>query len=235
MKQMRRIAVAVLLLTAFAGCKGPESGLTVDVRAEAKKGYEAPSVATYGGSANSDDEGHDHRYHLIDYANLRDVVVWAEPGGGQAVQGAEAKPVEIKLVPAAGTVYATGVGGRIVLRNIGKSSQTVLLRGPAGELAEYQVPASGQAEHAAVKAGLIEVIRDEDEDPIANVYVAPTPLVRVARGGEQVTFSPVVPGKYTVNAWHPILPGSTTTVDVPEGQTAKATLTVGVNALPAPK
>lgn len=232
MRLMRRILLLSVALAVCGGCKGADTGLRVDVHAEPKQGYTPPAVSAYGGSANSDDAGHDHAYHLIDYDHLRDVVVYAEPAGGQSAPTAELKPVEIKLVPATGTVYATGVGGRVVLRNIGRSPQTVVLRGPGHDLTEFQVAASAQAEHVVSTPGLVEVIRDQDADPIANLYVAPTPLVRVARAGEPVTFAPLTPGAYTVTAWHLILPGSTTTATVAEGQTATAKLTVGVNALP---
>lgn len=238
MKKMRLTPlgafVAVAWLATLPGCKGPQTGLVVDLRAEPKQGYTPPEAPTYGGDA---DGQHDHNYHLIDYSNLPGVVVWVEPKSGQTLPAKQQTPpaVEVNLAGAPGTVYATGVGGRVVLKNIAKSPQTVLLRGPAGELTEMRVGASAQMEHSAGKPGLLEVIRDEDDEPIANVYVAPTPLVRVGRGGQSVTFAPLPPGTYAVTAWHPILPGATTTVTVSEGQTAKAALTVGVNSLPKAK
>lgn len=234
MKPTRRIFAAALVVLGVAGCKGADTALQVDVKAEAKTGYKLPTTAQYGGSGKAgDEEAHDHAFHLIDYQNLRDVVVWAHPGGIKA-QSSSPPPLdaEVKLVAAEGTVYAMSVDGRLVLKNIGKKQQNVLLRGPGDELTELTVAPGAQAEHTPTKPGVVEVVREQDEEPIANVYVAPTPYARVVRAGEQVTFTGLLPGSYSVGAWHPILPGSTTTVQVAKGQTAKATLTVGVNSLP---
>ena len=136
---------------------------------------------------------------------------------------------------AKGDVYATQAGP-VTFRNSGSTPQTVLLRRPSAidPLEIVSGGAAAQAFDVAGSRGPVEVLRDQDDEPLAYVYLSPSPLVRVARGGERVTFAPLPPGKYRVTTWHPILPGSSEVVEVAPGKLSKLTLTVGVNSLPKP-
>ena len=183
---------------------------------------------------------HDHAYHLIDYRKWEGVVVVVEPLDGQSVEQTAPAVADIEVgdrVKAKGDVHVTQAGP-VTFRNSGSTPQTVLLRSVLGVDPLEIVPggAAAQAFDARVPRGPVEVLRDRDDDdePLAYVYLAPSPLVRVARGGERVTFAPLTPGKYRVTTWHPILPGSSKIVDVAPARMSKLTVTVGVNSLPEP-
>ena len=236
------LITAFALLCMMAGCQqasGP--GLQVQVRAEPKQGYKPPAPEDTGYLPADDPavlQSHDHAYHLIDYRKLEGVVVCLEPLDGQTIeQTAPAVPdIEVgERVKAKGDVYVTQAGP-VTFRNNGSKPQTVLIRSALGVDPLEIVPggAAAQAFDARVPRGPVEVLRDQDDEPLAYVYLSPSPLVRVARGGERVTFAPLTPGKYRVTTWHPILPGSSKVVDVGPGKMSKLTLTVGVNSLPEP-
>ena len=246
------VAAAAALLASWAlcagGCSTPTGpGIHVQVRAEPKTGYHPPigpaDTAGYGATveASGAQEASPPGFDLIDYQWLAGIVVWAEPQGGAA----GSPPVTATGTPVAplgasvdarhdasrhlSDVRVASVGGRVVFRGVARDGPACVVRTEDGEVTEID-PADPV--YVPGRPGLLEVLRDDRDEPIARVYVAPTPWARRIRGGERVTFRPLPPGAYTVAAWHPLLPGSSRRVDVTPGPLVKTTLTVGVNALP---
>jgi hypothetical protein len=88
------------------------------------------------------------------------------------------------------------------------------------------------ATFTARSEGLIEILNASLKDPVALVYVAPSPWVSLAKSGGTVEFNNLPPGQYRIASWHPRLPGSETTVTLAANQSSTATIKVGVNTLP---
>jgi hypothetical protein len=123
------------------------------------------------------------------------------------------------------------VGGRIVVNGPPpKHGGSYIVRSESGAVAE--VPGGGQG-YVASAPGLVEILSDDADDPIATAYVAPTSWARKTTHGKRVAF-PLAPGRYRVTVWHPILPGASQEVEVAPGAMSNVTLTFGVNSLPRP-
>jgi hypothetical protein len=228
-------AAAVLAGRRPAGSAGP--GVEVQVRAEPKQGYTLPPPDDVGYGVSVEDAAgqaqHDHAYHLIDYRRLEGIVVWLEPAAGTAPQMPAPLNDTVDLSSSKPArpedVYVCSAGGRVTFDPITGDPSRYVIRIEGGDLTD--LPPRGQPLEPA-QPGLIEVLSDGDE-PVARVYVAPTPWARRVTGNARVNFAPVPAGAYTARAWHPLLPGGSQPVQVAEGMT-KVTLTIGVNSLPKP-
>jgi hypothetical protein len=240
-------AAAALLAWCGPGCSTPTGpGVHVQVRAEPKQGYHPPIGAADTGGYGATVEASGAReatppgFDLIDYQWLAGIVTFVEPVGGAA--GPPTTATGEPLAPLNATVDArhdasrhladvrvASVGGRVVIRGVSRDGPAYVVRTEDGAVTEVD-PADPV--YVPARPGPLEILRDDRDEPIARVYVAPTPWARRMRGGERVTFRPLPPGTYTVTAWHPILPGSSRRVEVTPGPLVKTTLTVGVNALP---
>src|SRR5688572_3326726 len=196
------MTAAVVLLCGVVGCQkqpaGP--GVQVQVRAEPKQGYTPPGPEDTGyllpGDPALAKSSHDHAYHLIDYRKLGGIVVYVEPVGGEIPPGYGAPlsvGVNLDAEAAAGAenVQLASVGGRVSLQSLrrvhGKGDgtkagapATFIIRTEAGEI--VPVPAQNPV-FAPSKPGLVEVLADDVDEPVAFVFVAPTPLAKTARGG----------------------------------------------------
>jgi hypothetical protein len=245
----RRLSISLSLLLATAlssvGCqsvpKGP--GVLVTVRAEPKKGYVPPEDPDqgYGGTDSAPPQPAGHAFHRIDYHRLDGVLVWVEPLDDAArSSAATATPMNavVEVDPAkparAEDFQVASVGGRISLSGPPpKSGKAYIVRTESGALAEV---APGGQGYAAGAPGLVEVLSDDSDDPLATAYVAPTAWARKTAQGQRVAM-PLPPARYRVTVWHPILPGGSQDTEVPAaaGPMTPLTLTFGVNSLPKPR
>lgn len=239
------ILLALLVTTAMssAGCqntpKGP--GVLVTVRAEPKKGYIPPEDPDqgYGGTDSTPAQPAGHAFHRIDYHHLDGLLVWVEPLDDAARSSvATASPMNTSVQvdpgkPARAEEFAVvSVGGHVVLNGPPpKSGRAYVIRTEAGALAEV---APGGPGYAATAPGLVEILSDDSDDPLATAYVTPTPWARKTTQGQRVAI-PLPPGRYRVTVWHPILPGGSQDVEVFADKMSPLTLTFGVNALPKPR
>jgi hypothetical protein len=231
---IRRALAGIFAAILLTGCQAAGPGIQVQVRAEPKAGYTPPAAGNvgYGGSDLPTAEVHDHDFHLIDYRQLDGVVVFVEPAGGATAAGTPPLDVAVNLFKTyPGNVNLASVGGRVTL-NGPQTSGSYLLRTDSGQLID--VPADKPV-YVPAKPGMVEILGDESDDPVATIFVSPTPWAKKTVAPQGATFAPLPEGKYRVTAWHPILPGSSQVVDVGPGALSKLTLTVGVNSLPKPK
>lgn len=246
--QSRRSAASLIaLIAALAGCEAPVkiqpglSGVRITVQAKPKSGYQRPMAAAsgvdpYGMSAPpaaDDDVPQTGAFALVDYDHLDDIVVWLEP---QDRVTPNALPPEITLDvatpdPAGPPLLATGVGGVLRVRNTGRQAESVYSVSEGNEFDLGALPAGGEAHCTLGRPGVVEVLLDSRNEPLARVYVAPSPWVRRARGDQSVVFADVAPGAYRASCWHPRLPGMEQNVMLRADQLARVTLVVGVDAL----
>ena len=94
-----------------------------------------------------------------------------------------------------------------------------------------EIAPGGEARYTVRSEGLIEVLADSADPPVATLYAAPSAWVARTRSGGRVVFNDVTPGSYEAMSWHPRLPGSTAPVSAAPGAVARAALKVGVNVL----
>jgi hypothetical protein len=121
------------------------------------------------------------------------------------------------------------VGGRVIVNGPPpKHGGAYIVRSESGAIAEIEPGGQG---FVADAPGLIEILSDDADDPIATAYVAPMPWARKTSQGKRVAI-PLAPGHYRVTVWHPILPGASQDVEVGPGQMTSVTLAFGVNSLP---
>jgi hypothetical protein len=123
------------------------------------------------------------------------------------------------------------VGGQLSLNGLSPKSGKYIIRTESGALADL---APGEHGYTATTPGLIEILSDESDDPVATAYVTPTPWARKTTQGQRVAI-PLPPGRYRVTVWHPILPGGSRDVEVGADRMSPLTLTFGVNSLPKPR
>ena len=243
----RRLPILLALFAASTvsavGCqnvpKGP--GVLVTVRAEPKKGYIPPDDPDqgYGGTDSTPAQPAGQAFHRIDYHRLDGVLVWVEPlddAARSSVGTASPMNASVQVDPAkparAEEFQVASVGGHVVLSGPPpKNGKAYVIRTEAGALAEV---APGGPGYAATTPGLVEVLSDDSEDPLATAYVTPTSWARKTTQGQRVAI-PLPPGRYRVTVWHPILPGGSQDVEVAAGKMSPLTLTFGVNSLPKPR
>lgn len=236
-----------MALSLLAGCQTgphPANGLAelkVTARAEPKEGVREPSrgVAVYDRPANSQYGGGSGAFEQIDYASLENIVVWVQPAGAApttAPVGASAAPalrVEVGN-PAAGAdrIVAATTKQTLIFVNRASRPMTIYSVSDGNDFDLGRVAPGGERSYIVRSPGLIEVLTDSSNRPLARVYAAPTAHVAVTHSGGEVTFNDLPPGQYRVVSWHPRLPGSQTTVELAPNQVQATTITVGVNGLP---
>ncbi len=217
--------------------RSPDLG-TVQVRvvAKPKDGVTEPiaRVAVY--DAAPQPARADGQYERVDYKNLTDIILWVQwPGfttrGRLVTVSPSAVTIEVNADKPTNATLPVALDGKVVVRNT--SSRTVSLysvsKGNEFDLPNVQ---PGQtAEFQARSEGLIEVLADPAQPPVAQVYVTPTARYARARAGETITFASIPPGEYEIVAWHPRLPTSSQRVTLRANETSNATIMVGVNAL----
>lgn len=227
----------ILLLFLAAGCQHearPAVGLaSLRVRVEAvpKEGVpmRSPQVQVYDAAARNQSGG----FEPVDYGALNDIVVWAQPVLPSEIQRIyPPKTVRINgSASADGAIVTASVGQELVLSNDSSRAMNFYGVSDGNDFDLGTVAPGRQASYVVKSPGLIEVLTDRVEQPVARVYAVASPYVAETHSGAQVTFN-LPPGDYRIVSWHPRLPGTSRSVHVSAGQTQSALITVGVNSLP---
>jgi hypothetical protein len=232
------LVIFICIIAAAGGCQStpkPSPGmasLRVKLIAEPKQGLasDRPSMYDYGGAGPTDLGKGD--FERVDYAGLTDIVVWAEPQARSA-RTPTAITIDINArKPASGLSAAASVGQQLVFRNAGPQPANVYSVSDGNDFDLGTLAPGASATYTVRSSGLIEVLTDTAKEPIAQVYAAPSPWVKVGRSGQSVDFVDVPPGPCKVVSWHPRLPGYETHLTLAPDQSATTTIKVGVNALP---
>jgi hypothetical protein len=240
MKASIPVGFTLIALFIASGCQSVPrpasgmSGLHVKVIAEPKAGVRPPPSEVRVYDAPAEQRGYG-AFEKVDYSNLGDIVVWAEPVGqkGAAHSGVAALSVAIDpREPATGLAAVASVGQRVVLTNRSSRPQEIYSVSDGNDFDLGKIPPGRQGTYAIRSPGLIEVLTDSSADAAARVYAAPTPWVKLARAGEWVSFNNLPPGPCRLLSWHPRLPGSEITVTLSPNDVTTATIKVGVNSLP---
>jgi len=120
-----------------------------------------------------------------------------------------------------------GVGGEIVLTNVGSRRRVVSC--PDAGLLEAIEP-SHELRIAASKVGAWEVSLVDSPVDSTLVFVSPGPFTIVSESGLWA-LRDVSPARGTIHVWHPRLPGTSRPVEVLEGVVTRADLVVSVDNL----
>ncbi len=243
---MRWIALAIVALAAVACSSTPpivegQSALRVWIVAQPKTGYAfdngGSGDAYYGESSTAAPSS--GSYALVDYRKLENVVVWAQPAGATNAAGA-APPVSIDIAgaPDGGDtpVFATGTGGSVTIRNQSGTTMDVYALHENDDDAGFdlgEITPGSEASATVDKPGIYEVLSNDHDQPIAQLFVASSSAVAVGRSGRNVRFANLAPGRYEVACGHPRLPGSRRVVELAPGEQTTVSLKVTVNALAA--
>jgi hypothetical protein len=225
------LAALLLASLTLAGCEAPmrlapgTAGLRVEVRATPKSGFSEGGEG-YLAEESGPSQG---AYARVDYARLRDIVVWLEPGGTSPAPPPPALHLDI---PTAGApLLATSPGGALTLSNRGSGPINVFSVSAASPFDTGPISPGAGAEARFDKPGVVELLSDQTSAPLGAVYVAPTPWVRLARHGETLEFSDLPPGPCRVQAWHPRLPASSAEALLIPDRVSRVRVLVSVNAL----
>lgn len=233
-------ALALLCALVISGCAGSGGGgqavapsnpnaasLTVIVKAEPKSGWRDPGQTSDYEPARV---GMGTAFKTLDYSDLDEIVVWVSTSSPIPIQPPNlkidiAKPVETELVAGSGAIWQ--------IRNSTKSAEVLFLRAESGQVQNLGgIVPGGLTEFSPELSGPLELLADSRPQPIARVFVAPSPVARIVKARQKVAFNNLPPGPATVSCWHPRLPGSTADVVLQPGQNSTVTLTLTVNQLP---
>jgi hypothetical protein len=246
MTQPNRAAIAALsalLAWAQVGCQSRSAippgaaGVRIHVLAEPKAGAKARSAAplpVYDTPAPAKPAGD---FERVDYAHLRDIVVWVEP----TAPSAATVPADASLTidfdpakpPASDTISAAAsVGQRLAFHNTSRRPQSLYSVSDGNNFDLPPIFPGGVAEYVVRAPGAIEVLSESTKQPVAQVYAAPTRWAARTSAGSDVTFNDLPPGPCRIISWHPRLPGSDTPIELPAGRVKSVTIKVGVNSLP---
>ena len=234
--KLRLLILAIGLLA--AGCQTippvmpGRSDLVVHVLAQPKTGAQPPpqKVAVFDTPAPQDYGD----FAKVDYSDLGQIVVWLEPTNGPA-ELKKSSPVNIDIDPSKavnGVRHVASVGQTIILRNASSSPQTIYSVSDGNDFDFESVPAGGKVSYAARSPGLVEILTNSPSAIPVQIYVAPSPWVRLARSGETIQFDNLPPGQYRLVSWHPRLPGTQETVTLTPGHVTNTSIDVSVNSLP---
>jgi hypothetical protein len=235
-------AILSLTLGCASGVKIPpgKSAVEIAVRAEPKKGYHPENAAaSYAGgpgdqlTTTANPAG---QYAPLDYAGLYGIIIWLEPVTGTAPA---ATPQNLPLAspnpkqfddssPRVGTI-----GDKLIILNRSTNTDTFYLRFDDGSIADIGTIGGGKSGAYLLKRpGAQSVVSDSLDRPIDRLFVTPSPLYKVAHCNSTITFNDLAPGEYRLKSWHYRLPGSTASLTLAPNKSTKATVIVGVNALP---
>lgn len=247
-----RTLVACATLLAAVGC-APSlrvapglAGVRVQVRAAPKAGYVPPSedvvVDSYGRvDMLAPDVPASGPFAHYDYRTLDGIVVALAPAAG--VPSSRPPAAAAVTIPpqssaaaassaAATPIVAVSVGGTLTIRNNSSTPESVYSVSPGNTFDLGAIAPGASASHTLTAVGVVEILADSRDAPLACVYVAPSPWVAVARAGSRADFEDVPPGRCQATAWHPRLPGMERTLSLVADRATETTLTIGVNALP---
>lgn len=236
---MKRLGLPlVLLLFLAAGCQSEApsaaglASLRVRVVAVPKDGVPTPSgqVQVYDAAARNQHGA----YERVDYRSLDNIVVWVEPVlRSDFRQTHLAKTLNINA--SAGVdrpIVAAPVGQELILSNDAPRAMNFYSVSDGNNFDLGTLAPAKQGGYVIKSPGLIEILTDSLEQPVARVYAVSSPFVVETHSGAEVTFNNLPPGDYRIFSWHPRLPGTSDAVHLSANQTQTATITVGVNSLP---
>lgn len=244
-----RLTIIASICVAFVsvGCSAPVriapglSALRVKIIAEPKTGYRMPSRASVGGAYDSDYDssastGDGTQFERVNYRALEDVVVWIEPESHVQLSPLPSS-INVPVAPHSGrstspSVFACGTGATVIFSNRSRSAESVYSLSDPNDFDLGTIAPTEQAVFSPRAPGLIEVLTDSSDDPVAIVYVAPTNHVQRVTSGKAAVFNNLPPGRYRVSCWHPRLPGASADVILVADILTETTLTVSVNLLP---
>jgi hypothetical protein len=238
MNRAEPLILMCMIAATVSGCQSapkPAPGmasLRVKLIAEPKQGLpdDRPGMYDYGAAGPTDLGKGD--FERVDYAGLTEIVVWAQPRA-QSSHAPAAITVDVNArKPAASVTAAASVGQQLVLRNAGPQPANVYSVSDGNDFDLGTLATGASATYTVRSPGLIEVLTDAAKDPIAQVYAAPSPWVKVGRSGQSIDFTDLPPGPCKVVSWHPRLPGYETQLTLAPDQSATTSIKVGVNALP---
>lgn len=234
--KLRLLILAMGLLAAGCQTTPPlapgRAGLVVHVLAQPKTGAQPPpqKVAVFDTPAPQDYGD----FAKVDYSDLGQIVVWLEPTNGPSEQKT-LNPITVDINPSkavSGVRHVASVGQQLILRNASSSPQTIYSVSDGNDFDFESVPAGGQVSYTARSPGLVEILTNSPSATPVQVYIAPSPWVRLTRSGETFQFDNLPPGQYRLISWHPRLPGSKETVTLTPDHVTDTSIDVSVNSLP---
>jgi hypothetical protein len=209
------------------------AAVRIRVLADPKTGYKPPADRSEYFSSSPDQSS---PYAIVDYDRLDQIVVWAEPMFPQTRADEAPRLLEVRLTgrPAAAMppITLARQGQPIAFSN--DSKVPIALFGRWADLTRSLVFLEpGKIAGTSLElSGLLEIVADTSDLPIARFYIAPKNSVAIlAVSGKPVDLTPLTPGKYRITCWHPRLPGSSQEIDIPADKLTQITLTVSVNNL----
>lgn len=234
--KLRLLILAMGLLAAGCQTTPPlapgRADLIVHVLAQPKTGAQPPPqrVAVFDTPAPQDYGD----FAKVDYSDLGQIVVWLEPVNGAAeLKNSNPTTVDINPSKAGSAVrHVASVGQQIILHNASSSPQTIYSVSDGNDFDFESVPPGGQVSYTARSPGLVEVLTNSPSATPFQIYVAPSPWVRLTRSGETVQFDNLPPGQYRLVSWHPRLPGSKEIVTLTPDHVTDTSIDVSVNSLP---
>lgn len=229
--------LATLALAAASYAKGPT--LVVEVKATPHPDAKRPAKDPYTGKSDADKYG----LERVDYKKLDEIVVYAEPiiAQGENVPAAALLPLAVEVegrpmnLGEHAPLAATGVRAKLQIKNTTSTPQTYYCVTEGSAFEFTSVPPGESRETTLNTPGLIEIMAESSDDPIARVFVAPTPWVQLAKSGDDITFEGLPPTKCKVTTWHPRLPGTTHEVALKDNKRTKIEATVGMRDADLPK
>jgi hypothetical protein len=246
---MNKSFLIVMMMAALVvgGCaaKGKmspgKSAAEVIVRAEPKKGYRPPqsgsaAYGAVGGQLSAGPAASEGNFTQIDYWDMHGIVVWVEP-----VLGTLPSPPQQTLTisapksrpPDPAEVRVANLGDKIVVQNRARTTETFYVRFEDGAVADIGTLGGGAvAAYQLRRPGSQVVVSESNDRVIERIFVAPSPLHRVTHCNSTVTFNDLAPGEYRLKSWHYRLPGTSAMLNLAPGKVGKATVVIGVNALP---
>ncbi len=237
---MKPFVLSIFLLLGFlGGCQSTPpaipgtSVLRVDVIAEPKTGarIDTGTSDSYGGGAFPGGGA----FEQIDYAALDSIVIYLQP---MNVSSSSAPPATVTVnvdstKPAKGITAVVSVGQTISFNNTGAIPVHLYCVSDGNNFSHPTQPAQASSQYCVKSPGLLEILTDSLEDPLATIYAAPAPWARLTQAGQTIEFRDVPPGQYRIVSWHPRLPGHETIITLTPDQTTHATVKVTVNGLPS--
>lgn len=237
-------AMVVAMMVWAAGCAAKvktapgKAAAEVAVKAEPKKGYRAggPAVSYGGGGEQVSSAAPAGAFTTIDYKGLHGIVVWLEPVSGTA---AASTPQTLTIsspgqkTPDDSAVRVATIGDKIVIHNRSRAADSFYVRFADGRIANIGTLGAGtMAAYTLSRPGEQSVVSESQDRVLDRFFVTPSPLYKVTHCNSTVRFSDLPPGEYRLRSWHYRLPGSSATLNLAPDKVAKATVVIGVNALP---
>jgi hypothetical protein len=234
---MRATALVVMLMLmpmGFGCAEHPRAGMSaahIHVIAEPRNGVKTyfVHVPVYDAAPKQSVGSGD--FERVDYQNLSDIIVWLEPEKSAPRITPRARTIGFNAAKPSSDVNAASVGQTLRFRNAGPVKVSIYSVSEGNEFSFDPIAPGRSVDYTPQSEGLIEILSDPSKPPIAQVYVAPSPDVIRVKSGDSIRFSNLPPGQYKAVAWHPRLPGTSTSLKLEPDKTTHAYLRIGVNAI----